>query len=119
MISQHTRTLAIDWGAKTIGLAVGQTPLGIRPLPALTYTDRTLAELDSIIDREQVELLVIGKQADDRFMQQLTETIDIPIRLVDEELTSVTVSREFKASKISPHSLVACLILEQYFSNNS
>lgn len=102
------RVFALDVGTKTIGVAVSD-PLGITAQPVTTIhrskLDADLAELRELIDVYNVSRLVVGyprnmngstgEQARyvDRFLESLRASIDLPVELVDERLTTKMASR--------------------------
>lgn len=118
MTSQTIKTLALDWGRKWIGLAVGESSLNIRRLSDLRHDAQTLNQLKNIVDREKIELLVATHQADAKFVERAKHHLGLPIKLEDEELTTDEanrLSRSLMKHWSSAHSLSAVLILEQYF----
>lgn len=111
---ERGRRLAIDVGTVRIGLAVCD-PDGIlsSPLPALARSaelSESLQALSDLIDEHSaVEVYVgdpislSGRQSastkDAReFASRLADVISVPVRLVDERLTTVTASAKLRSS---------------------
>ncbi len=108
------RRLAIDVGTVRIGLAVCD-PEGIlsSPLPALVRSEdlaTTLQALNQLVDEYSTIEVYVGdpislsggqsastKDARD-FAAKLAALISVPVRLVDERLTTVTASAKLRAS---------------------
>jgi putative Holliday junction resolvase len=130
------RILALDVGKKRIGLAVSD-PLGItaQGLPTLQRT-RIREDLDAIdrLCREYaVRLLLIGqplhmsghesRQAvyTREFAERLSERTQVPLKFLDERLTTVQAERVLRESGISigkramaVDKLAAVLLLQSY-----
>lgn len=118
MIKTFPKTLAIDWGTKKIGLAIGETPLGIRLLAGRGVSKNLIIDLKDLITEESVEQLLIGQQANDRLVGELKKQLRIPIIFEDEALTSEEVKRLMRVARLKPRSIdsrAAALLLEQYF----
>jgi len=96
------RFLGLDYGAKRIGLSVGDE-LGVAsPLPALVEPDepRRWGRLGELIRQRRIEELVVGYPYNmdgsagfkakevDAFVAQLKARFGLPVHLVDETLTS-------------------------------
>jgi len=107
------RTLAIDYGSKRIGLALSD-PTGTlaRPLPFLpAKTDAKLArEISALAQKEQATLILLGlprhmngslgetAAAVQAFAAVLEKTTQVPVKLVDERLSTVQASRQLRES---------------------
>lgn len=113
MIKFSPTTLAIDWGSKRLGLAVGRSSIGIRPLPTTDNRPAAFDHLRQLIEDEKVSQIVIGQQADRRFIDRL-KRFGRPVMTVDEQLTS-QLARGYPLNKAGVDSLAASIILEQYF----
>lgn len=104
-LETHTpRGLGVDFGERRIGLALSD-PEGRYALPLETFereTDRRAAyRIASIVDREKIGLLVMGAprypdgspspnlERIERFGKRLTKITGLPIRWVEETLTTV------------------------------
>jgi putative holliday junction resolvase len=99
-----TRLLGIDLGEKRIGLAVGETEVGIaRPLVTIrraSSLDEDAASIARIIRQEQIEELVVGLPLEASGAEgamsagarswavELATRLQLPIALRDERLTS-------------------------------
>jgi putative holliday junction resolvase len=134
-----TRILALDLGAKRIGLALSD-PLGItaQGLPNLVRT-RKRADLDALaaLARErQVGLFLMGnpmhmsgregRQSERarEFADELAERTGLPVKLWDERLTSVEAGRVLRDSGISIEKraaavdrLSAVILLQSYLDS--
>jgi putative Holliday junction resolvase len=107
----NLRTLGIDFGERRIGLALSD-PAGRMALPLCTIdrqTDRRAAyRIADLMRREDVRLLVIGEPLDldghataasERargFGRRLTRITGIPVRWVDESLTTVEATAKLR-----------------------
>ncbi|HSO06328.1 MAG TPA: Holliday junction resolvase RuvX [Pelomicrobium sp.] len=128
--------LGFDFGERRIGIAVGTGALGVaHPLVTIEEpaAERRWQAIDAVIAEWRPELLVIGvptrddgephpvaRQAE-RFARRLRERCRLPVRLVDERLSS------WEAEQVLPRRrggqrrgdldrFAAKLILETYFS---
>jgi putative Holliday junction resolvase len=129
--------LAIDYGSKRIGLAVGNTltrvatPLG---QIAAGNHENALAQIMKRVGEFEVGHIVVGYplHADgsrsrtcgqvDRFVNFLRKRIALPITLVDEKLSSVAAAEvgkemqgDFRKRKTFLDALSAQVILQHYF----
>ena len=133
--------LAFDFGTKRIGVAVGESLIGLaHPLAdiAAEETDARFAAIAKIIDEWQPQHLVVGlplatdgaphesTRRAQRFARQLEGRFSLPVSLVDERYTSVEAEaalREAGARKAIRakrlDSAAAQLILQQYFHENA
>lgn len=130
--------LGIDYGAKRIGLAIAHRVARLpRPLQTLEATSSVLQQIEAIIEREQIGLVVVGlpRSMDgsihaqaarvEQFITLLSDVISVPVRQVDETLTSVQ-AEEILASegkrvvlgKGQIDAMAAALILERYFEED-
>ncbi|HUB66514.1 MAG TPA: Holliday junction resolvase RuvX [Candidatus Methylacidiphilales bacterium] len=107
------RTLAIDYGTKRIGLALSD-PTGTlaRPLPFLpAKPDAKLArEIAALARKEEAGLILLGLPrhmsgasgenaiAVQAFAAVLEKTIGIPVKLIDERLSTLQASRQLRES---------------------
>ena len=107
------RTLAVDYGSKRVGLALSD-PTGTlaRPLPFLpTKADAKMArEIAALAQKEQVALILLGlprhmngslgesAAAVQAFAAVLEKTTPVPVRLVDERLSTVQAGRQLRES---------------------
>lgn len=112
------RALGIDFGEKRIGLAVsdaeGRWAVPLRIIER--QTDRRAAYYIADVAKEEgVELLVIGEplgrdgtagaaaQRVRRFGERLRRASGLPIRWVDESLTTVEAASRLRAAQIDDH----------------
>lgn len=103
-----TRILAVDWGARRIGLAVSD-PLGIlaSPLPTLEIRGEAeaVARVADTIREVGAQAVVVGlpltlkgergeaAEAAERFAARLREVCEVEVSLYDERLTSALAQR--------------------------
>ena len=133
---QPRRLLGLDFGTKTIGLAVSD-PLGItaQGMPTLRRKNKRtdLEMLARVIDEFAVAEIVIGlplrmsgaegtmaEKVHD-FVAVLRKQFDLPVHLWDERLTSAEANRVLRASEMSikrrgevVDQLAAVLILQSF-----
>ena len=129
--------IALDFGVKRIGVAVGDAALGIaHPLESIAHDDnaRRLQALGALIAEWQPVRLILGIPARDddaphplaqriqRFARRLQARFAVPVELIDERLTSWSASRQLSEAGISarnqrPHidAMAACAILQTWF----
>lgn len=131
-------TLAFDFGERRIGVAVGTGSLGLAH-PLLTIdadaADARWQAVGAVIDEWRPELLVVGVPSHDdgaphpvarraeRFARQLRERFRLPVRLVDERLSSWAAERATAGRRVRSRGrrgdldrIAARVILETYFS---
>ena len=128
---------AFDFGAKRIGVAIGDLGIGIaHPLTQIAFEDnrRRFEAIAQLVAEWQPVQLVVGTPADEaaarhplatqirRFVQRLRSRFGLPVDLVDEHLSSWQASRTLSragvpARRQKPHvdRLAACVILESWF----
>lgn len=110
------RTLGLDVGSKTIGLAVSD-PLGItaQGLPTLRRQNKRLdfEYLDRLIRQYNVAEIVVGypmrmsglagtqSEKMERFAEELRRKFNLPVHLWDERLTSAEANRVLRDSEMS------------------
>jgi len=129
--------IALDFGAKRIGVAVGESSLGIaHPLSAITVEDNTrrLQAIGALIAEWHPVQVVVGipqhegdqvhplAQRIHRFVRRMRAQYDVPVSLVDERLTSWAASRRLSNAGIAAKqqrehidAMAACAILETWF----
>ena len=135
------RVLAIDYGAKGIGVAItDEMQWTIRPLPTIRRQGRTgpidpVAEIQSLVAEYEVGTVVLGwplrmdggrgeaAQRVERLAERLRAALSLPVVLVDERLTSREADarlRDSGATRVERrrHSdaLAAVVILEDYLA---
>jgi putative Holliday junction resolvase len=130
--------LAFDFGARRIGVAVGDTTVRIaHPLQQIAFEDnrRRLEAVSHLVNEWRPTRLVVGvpgavsgndhplARAARRFARHLTARFDRPVDLVDENLSSWEASRKLTAAGVPARSQrplldshAACEILERWFS---
>ncbi|PLX27505.1 Holliday junction resolvase RuvX [Candidatus Parcubacteria bacterium] len=118
--------LGIDWGGKRIGLAIGDSSTKIAS-PYKTVGD--INDVLSEIEYEEIDVVVIGKplkMADvysdlDKdyiaFVRELEERVDVPIKKIDERLSSKHADSlpGDKKTKANRDEIAAMLILQDFF----
>lgn len=129
--------LAFDFGLRHIGVAVGETLLGVaHPLGSIEAerNDARFAAIGRYIDEWQPARLVLGLPLNmdgseheltlrvRRFARQLEGRYNRPVDFVDERLTSLEaegrlreMERGGRANKALSHPLAAQIILQNYF----
>jgi putative Holliday junction resolvase len=137
MRAESGPVFAFDFGAKRIGVAVGDCAIGIaHPLQQIAFEDnrRRFAAIAKLVDEWRPVRFVVGIPGSDtaadhamatqarRFARRLQSRFALPVDLVDEHLTSWEASRALsrtgtRAREQKPHldQLAACLILESWF----
>lgn len=87
------KVLAIDYGTERLGLAVSRAGLA-EPLMVVANDDNLFNWLKEIIDEKGIELILLGlsenkmaKKTKD-FAHQLSSEIKLPLKFVDETLSS-------------------------------
>jgi len=117
--------LGIDWGTKRIGLAIGDSSTRMAS-PFQVVSD--LEEIVSIISYEEIDEIVIGgplKMLDIvrdlyksyvEFVEQLERNVQLPIRKIDERLSSKHADSlpGCKKTKAARDAVAAMLILQSY-----
>lgn len=128
------KIIGLDVGAKRIGVAIGDTDLGLvftRPAIIVQSTDQTWATIEKLITSESIETIIIGwplslsgaigpqAKRTQIFINELTKHVQIPVIKRDERLTTVAVEREQatvnrRLPSGAVDSLAAQLLVEQY-----
>jgi putative Holliday junction resolvase len=131
------KVLAVDYGSKRIGLAVGNTLTRVAtPLGQITTANLqdALAQIQKRVGEFEIGHIVVGYplHADgsrsrtcgqvDRFVGFLRKRIALPVTLVDEKLSSVAaedmgreMQSDFRKRKLYLDALSAQVILQNYF----
>ena len=135
------RILAIDYGSQRIGLALSD-PTGTlaRPLPFIpAIADAKLArEIAALAVKEQAGLLLLGLPRNmdgtsgeaalkvQAFAVHLEKAASVPIKLIDERLTTVQASRQLQESGKNTRkqrgqidSESACVLLQAYLDSQA
>jgi putative Holliday junction resolvase len=109
--------LAFDFGEKRVGVAVGETAIGIaHPLTAINAADKQhrFVAIAALINEWQPLLLVVGLPAHldgvehelsrlaRKFARDLNARYGLPVELVDERLTSAAAELSLGEAGIAP-----------------
>jgi putative Holliday junction resolvase len=135
------RYLALDHGTKRIGIAVSdELKMIAQPLEYIPTEpfDTFLARLKRLIAEKQVELVFIGMprnmdgtygpaaQKVQEFIAQLKPEISIPIKTLDERLTSAQANRVLLQGNVrradrkqKVDAMAAAILLQSYLDNAS
>ena len=120
--------LAVDFGTKKIGLALGNSLLRVaQPLKTIAHrsNDSTFQEIQKLIQAWEITLLVVGlpRHPDGtahamthrctRFGNQLHGRFQLPVVWIDERYTSATAHEP----RGDIDAQAAVMILEQYFAS--
>lgn len=131
------KVLAVDFGSRRVGLAVGDTVTRIASPLALVEASRqqeVLAEILRRVAEYGVERIVVGYPlnmdgskgpacaAVDRFVASLRKRVPVPVTLVDERLSSFAaeelgreIESDFRKRRKFLDSVSAQVILQNYF----
>lgn len=131
--------LAFDFGEKFTGVAVGESSVGIAHPLALITTESKAARMDEIaalVAEWKPGALVVGLPLSmdgteheltrrcRRFARQLGARFSLPVRLVDERLSSAAAEEALRAAKkggrkhkLHTHQVSAQIILQSYFDD--
>ncbi len=134
------KVLAVDYGSRRIGLAVGNTLTRVAtPLGQVVAKNRrvVLDEMARRIAEFEIELIVVGYPlnmdgsrgaacaAVDRFVHSLRQCIALPVTLVDEKLSSFEaeemgkeIEHDFHKRKAFLDTVSAQVILQNYFKQS-
>jgi putative Holliday junction resolvase len=132
------KVLAVDYGSKRVGLAVGDSLTRIASPLALVASTRQQAVLEAILERTrefEVERIVVGYPlnmdgsrgpacaAVDRFVAFLRKRVGVPVVLFDETLSSFAaeergkeIEHDFRRRRKFLDSMAAQVILESFFA---
>jgi putative Holliday junction resolvase len=136
---QPATVLAFDFGEKFTGVAVGESSIGMAHPLALIVAERKTARMDEIaalVAEWNPGFLVVGLPLSmdgteheltrrcRRFARQLESRFMLPVRLVDERLTSAAAEEALRAvgkggrkHKLNAHQVSAQIILQSYFDD--
>ena len=130
----HRSILALDVGAKRIGVAIASMEARLpHPLITLDWDDTFFPALENIIDVEGVGKIVVGfprgmqgqhtaqTSAIETFVNELRQHVALPIHMQDEALTSKHAETELRAKgrpydKAAVDALAATYILEDFLA---
>lgn len=132
-----TTVLAFDFGERRIGVAVGDTAVGIaHPLTMIDAADRQrrFAAIAALVAEWRPTQLVVGLPAHldgtehelsrlaRKFARELSTRFGLPVEFVDERLTSVAAELSLTAAGVAPRKrklrvdqVAAQEILQDYF----
>ena len=131
--------LAFDFGEKFTGVAVGEPSVGVaHPLGLITAKSNTgrMDEIAALVTEWKPGALVVGLPLSmdgsehemtrrcRRFARQLEARFRVPVRLVDERLSSAAAEEALRAAgkggrkhKLRAHQISAQIILQSYFDD--
>lgn len=131
--------LAFDFGEKFTGVAVGESSVGIaHPLGLITEESNAarMHEIAALVAEWKPAFLVVGLPLSmdgaeheltrrcRRFARQLESRFRLPVRLVDERLSSAAAEEALRAvgkggrkHKLHAHQVSAQIILQSYFDD--
>jgi putative Holliday junction resolvase len=130
--------LAFDYGAKRVGVAVGETSTGIAsPLATIAAeaNEARFAAIDRIVAEWRPVGFIVGrpKHSDgsphavaklaEKFARRLAARFDRPVAFVDETLTSATAERELATHRTRARrvgdvdALAAAMILQSFLDD--
>jgi putative Holliday junction resolvase len=137
---QGGTVLGFDFGEKRIGVAVGESTLGLaHPLATIAEAarDRRFAAIAALVEEWRPALLVVGLpfHADGRehemtrrcrrFARSLEGRFRLPVALVDERLSSLAADRDLRDAGLGGRSgkalrdqAAARIILQGYFDHH-
>jgi putative Holliday junction resolvase len=139
-MEQLQRILGIDFGTTRIGLSLSDPLLILaHPYSTLTNDHRALVQLDEIVVREKVGLIVVGMPFNlkgerggkalevERFIEKLKGAVHVEIVTWDERFTTViahqtlqtmgTRQRERRTNKGRVDAMAAALLLQSYLDS--
>jgi len=122
--------LAIDYGQKEIGLAIGDTKLKIAyPYKILKNDKHLFSKIKKIIIEKNIKKIIVGWPIGLRgsitlqtiktknFIESLKKEIKIPVEYFDERLTSKMADRLLKKVKNQKnHDIAATILLRDYLT---
>ena len=133
-------TLGIDWGERRIGLAYADEIGVALPLSAAIAPSKKerLRQIESVIQERRVARIVVGyplnmdgstgfkAQEVDAFIAEIEKRFQLPVRRVDERLSSHSVEQSLKGRKKKPDrksgeidSRAAALILQDFIEEQN
>lgn len=131
--------LAFDFGEKRIGIAVGETMLKVaHPLTTIEAEENEIkfSQIANLIQEWRPSLLIVGlptyldgeahtlTQLSKKFAQRLEGRFNLPVKMVDERLSSAEASQNLRdvgvngmKKKAMIDAVAAQIILQSYFDN--
>lgn len=140
-LSDESRVLALDWGAKRVGMAISD-PLGLtaQGLPTMRRRDKQqdMNFLRSLIRKHHVSLILLGNPLDmsgtagpqtehmREVARELEQRLDLEVRLWDERLTSLQAHRVLHEIGVIPSRrresvdrMAAVLLLQNFLDSQA
>jgi len=127
--------LALDYGEKRVGVAIAHEVARMpQPLTTLTNDDGLMSEIAKLVDAESVKTVVVGlprsmdggysaqTRTAEAFAKELEQTLDVPVALADETLTSVDAEAALgpgRHPKGMVDAVAATYILERYLHEHT
>ena len=123
MASKQQKILGIDYGDQRVGLALAEAKSIAVPYKVIennTLAD-LLQQLQEIIQTEQIEIIVVGlpyslsgKENErlnitQKFIQFLKDNLNIPIKTIDERLSSKLYTKMGVRQELDKHAATAIL----------
>jgi len=122
------KVLAIDYGLKKIGLAVGDTITKMAfPRGTLTVGMDLISRIIALVKKEEVGLIIVGQplnmqgqatkqtKTTEYFVSKLQELITVPVELLDERLTTKrALGARQSGSRLTDDELAAMYLLQDY-----
>jgi len=133
-MNMNQKLLAIDYGAKKVGLAIGDMETKIAsPFKILENTSKLLDDLKAICKDENISKIVIGvpiglkgvksEQYEQvvAFSDKLSQALGLEVIPQDENLTSTYAQRLLAGTKAKgkDDAVAAMIILQSYFDGQS
>ena len=124
-----TKLLGIDYGDKRVGLAIAELGSIAVPYKVLENSKKLFEELQEIISQENINEIIIGLphslsgqpnerlEITQKFIEELGKFINLPIKEVDEQLTSKLFIKQGVKKDIDKHAATA--ILDTYLEQNN
>ncbi|MEA3464379.1 MAG: Holliday junction resolvase RuvX [Patescibacteria group bacterium] len=118
------RYLGIDWGGVRIGLALGDSEAKLAtPFNVVSSVD----DIERVVKKENISVIVLGKPIKmsgdeklsnkfNKFINLLKKRLSVPIKLVDERLSSKAADALAgdRKTKAPQDAIAAMLILQSY-----
>ena len=139
-VTEAGTVLAFDFGEKFTGVAVGESSVGVAHPLGLIVAEKSAVRMDEaagLVAEWKPEFLVVGLPLSmdgaeheltrrcRRFARQLEARFRLPVKLVDERLSSAAAEDALRASgkggrkhKLHTHQVSAQIILQSYFDDN-
>ena len=135
------KIMGLDYGAKTVGVAISDTLLQIAHPKETIFREnekrmrKTLARIEELVREEQVEAIVVGlpllpdgtegerSQKARAFAEKVRMRTELPVFLQDERFTTTASAEELDIMQVKPEErkkmidqLAACHILDEYLN---